>query len=273
MRPPRTGEVLGTPGAFSVLTRCPQCETLYPLTTAQLKTAEGRVRCSRCRTVFYALEHLYQEQTNDESAGAPPELQNSIRLTDQSLLAPNEDAPPPGAEALPLALRPRPRPRDALAGWLLATLLALGVLGQGLWWQREPLLAYPQARQVLESLCAPLDCRLPQRRALDKIRILSREMTSHPERPGSLLFLLVMANQAEFPQPYPLLQLELFRKEQELAGSRILAPAEYLPREPAAAPEAEPAPVSLMPPDHPVYLRLELMDPGPDTTGFEIRFL
>lgn len=47
-------------------TECPSCNTLFKVTTAQLKTAAGKVRCGRCNTVFNALERL----TDDLPEGA-----------------------------------------------------------------------------------------------------------------------------------------------------------------------------------------------------------
>ena len=38
--------------------RCPNCETLYNITTEQLLVAKGKVRCGRCSTVFDAYQSL-----------------------------------------------------------------------------------------------------------------------------------------------------------------------------------------------------------------------
>lgn len=39
-------------------TQCPHCDAIFQLTTAQLKAANGEVRCGQCLTVFNALNHL-----------------------------------------------------------------------------------------------------------------------------------------------------------------------------------------------------------------------
>ncbi|MDT8385507.1 MAG: DUF3426 domain-containing protein [Gammaproteobacteria bacterium] len=39
-------------------TQCPHCDAIFQLSTAQLKAANGDVRCGQCLTVFSALDHL-----------------------------------------------------------------------------------------------------------------------------------------------------------------------------------------------------------------------
>ncbi len=41
-----------------MLTRCPQCKTSFRITSAQLKTARGAVRCGSCLSIFKADENL-----------------------------------------------------------------------------------------------------------------------------------------------------------------------------------------------------------------------
>lgn len=42
-------------------TQCPHCDAIFQVTTAQLKAANGEVRCGQCLTVFNALNHLSDE--------------------------------------------------------------------------------------------------------------------------------------------------------------------------------------------------------------------
>lgn len=46
-----------------MLTECSHCNTRFRVTAAQLKAAGGKVRCSRCHTVFDAFESLQEEIT------------------------------------------------------------------------------------------------------------------------------------------------------------------------------------------------------------------
>lgn len=51
-------------------TACPKCGLMLVVTTADLRAAQGHVRCSRCRSVFNALDSL-SETAPQESAPAP----------------------------------------------------------------------------------------------------------------------------------------------------------------------------------------------------------
>ena len=44
-----------------MLTRCPHCQTQFRVTSEQLKTCKGSVRCGECRAIFDALESLADE--------------------------------------------------------------------------------------------------------------------------------------------------------------------------------------------------------------------
>ncbi|MBI4986254.1 MAG: zinc-ribbon domain-containing protein [Rhodocyclales bacterium] len=43
-----------------MLTRCPQCATIFRVTSEQLKARQGQVRCGACHTVFNALDTLIE---------------------------------------------------------------------------------------------------------------------------------------------------------------------------------------------------------------------
>ena len=85
-------------------TRCPECETTFKLGVADLRRAQGKVRCGDCQFVFNALEYL-AEDLADETQDQLPVLDNPVEqdstvelvragyLTDQD--GPNTDRPPP----------------------------------------------------------------------------------------------------------------------------------------------------------------------------------
>ncbi|TVP54317.1 MAG: DUF3426 domain-containing protein, partial [Halomonadaceae bacterium] len=84
-------------------TRCPQCNTRFRVTEAQLAVAKGKVRCGQCRTVFNALEHLLEEplaavpeatraETTPTADVAPPPEAEEEHLIKHH---PEHAAPPP----------------------------------------------------------------------------------------------------------------------------------------------------------------------------------
>jgi predicted Zn finger-like uncharacterized protein len=58
-----------------MLTQCPECKTTFRLNVTQLKAAGGRVRCSRCHTVFDALDNLFEPTppVEEQPAAQTPE--------------------------------------------------------------------------------------------------------------------------------------------------------------------------------------------------------
>ena len=55
-----------------MFTQCPQCQTVFRVTVAMLKAAQGRVRCGRCSHVFNALTFLIDQPDGDVPPGAEP---------------------------------------------------------------------------------------------------------------------------------------------------------------------------------------------------------
>ncbi|MBF0256788.1 MAG: zinc-ribbon domain-containing protein [Gammaproteobacteria bacterium] len=264
-----------------MLTRCPQCQAIYPLGTDELTRDKGRVRCSRCRSVFYALEHLQpaedeldptsaqsSRQSSTQANSGPPELielanpEPEPQAQAQALSGP--DIEPPSDEALLERLR---EPGPSRGGWLwglMVLLLSLTAGAQWIWLERAQLLQEPRWAHWLEQACAQLQCRLPPRRDLAQISVLQRQLHKLDEQQELLRFELSLVNQAGFAQPYPYLELSLFDRDNRLAGRRIFTPAEYLGRAPSPA---------LLAPQQPQNLSLDLHEPEGGISGFEFRFL
>jgi predicted Zn finger-like uncharacterized protein len=247
-----------------MLTRCPQCGTIYPLNTGQLKAAEGRVRCASCRCVFYGLEHLRHDESQMPDGEGPPELVSAPRL-EVDIAAQAQRVSGTDTVEMPIALtRQTDRAAVGPGWWLLLLLLLLGAIGQAVWLERLTWVHNPQIAGLVQAFCAEVGCELPARRALDRILVLHREMKTLEGPVAALQFSLVVVNQAGFAQPYPLLQLELFGKDGDIAGKRIFTPGEYLQQE---------GQDDLLQPDQSLQMGLQLLDPGVEVHGFEIRFL
>ncbi|WP_111641210.1 DUF3426 domain-containing protein [Marinimicrobium alkaliphilum] len=68
----------------SLVTRCPRCKTSFRLTTSQLSTAKGVVRCGSCLHVFRAQDHLVGDNRAPARAAPPgirPQKSASARPT------------------------------------------------------------------------------------------------------------------------------------------------------------------------------------------------
>ena len=56
---------------MSMLTRCAACDTTFRITTSQLVSRQGKVRCGSCGEVFSALHHLVHSRDGAEQAAMP----------------------------------------------------------------------------------------------------------------------------------------------------------------------------------------------------------
>lgn len=150
----------------------------------------------------------------------------------------------------------------SIVGWSLAILLLLLLaIGQLAWFGRDHLIRYPAGRTLLENACELLPCRLPPRRSPQDIQVVSRSISSHPQRDNALLVMLTLRNQAPFEQAYPTLELSLLDTRGSVIARRSFDPEKYRGSDPA-----------LLQPGVPVSVRLELEDPGQEVVGFRFDF-
>ena len=264
-------------------TQCPHCNTLFRVHAEQLKAAHGRVRCCRCRGAFDALEHLGEVPSeyvvpDAPDTAAPPEevtAPASGQTTKETAQA-NDDLPFEVPENLPdiaaakedvgaLPVDLAPPARHHLA-WDLGVLTLAGLLIlQVAWINRAFLASYPQGHYLLEKFCSLAPCTVPLRKSPEKIRILNREVSVLTDEHNAHQVRLIIANDARFAQPFPLLQVELFTGDAKLLALRRFTPPEYLP------PDIPPD--SLMTPGQTAELRLDLVNPGQSVTGYRFDFL
>ncbi len=152
----------------------------------------------------------------------------------------------------------------ALWGGLIG-LLGLILIGQLAYLKRDELSQIPSLRPAVAQLCVLTGCELPPLRDLRAIRIESRDVRSHPERPGALLVNATFVNTADFNQPYPVMRLRFTDIQGRVVAERQFQPAEYL------GPDIE---VDRgMPPGVPIHIKLEIADPGEEAVSFEFDFI
>jgi predicted Zn finger-like uncharacterized protein len=98
-----------------VITLCPKCKLSLAVTAADLRVAQGQVRCGRCTAVFNALASL--QELPEDSAGLdadaeqphPPHQAESESATADTVATPAGEpaAPAPEFEEPPETLKPR----------------------------------------------------------------------------------------------------------------------------------------------------------------------
>lgn len=235
-----------------MLTRCPNCQTIFRIREDQLNMADGLAHCYRCEQVFNARENLSETAVAKEPAA--------------------QESTPPHSEAAPISVKEllatpkKKRGFFTTLFWLLActALLAAAAL-QLAWFERKEVIKHPEGRILLEKLCHYVHCEVPKLRDLSLINITQRQITSHPHKNNALLVQLTIKNQATFSQPYPILELSLSTTDEVLIARRSFSPAEYL--EPATNHN------QLMSLGMLQQIEMEIEDPGAGVTGFEFDFL
>lgn len=113
--------------------------------------------------------------------------------------------------------------------WIGVPLLTLLLLGQLAYFLRDSLSArFPQVRPLLSSACDVLGCKLGLPQNVDQIKILGSDLQAEPGNSKRLTLALTLANQASYPQAWPMLQLTLTDTKDSPLARRVFAPSEYL---------------------------------------------
>jgi predicted Zn finger-like uncharacterized protein len=156
-----------------------------------------------------------EEEGADEIASAP---------------APATVSRPIPSESVPAAV-PEPTRRRTGWLWLVAPLLVLLLLGQLVYFLRNPLVAnHPGLQPLLSSVCDVLGCQLGLPQNVEKIKILGSDLQAEPGNGKRLTLVLTLANQASYAQAWPMLQLSLTDTTDKPLARRVFAPSEYLNR-------------------------------------------
>lgn len=191
-------------------------------------------------------------------------------LDDDDLSQPVGSAPTPLPAANPFALeRPlahvdapvtlKPQ-RDPVRwgyvlGWGFMCLVALLMLAsQYIFFNFDKLATTPSIRPVFERACESLGCYLPDIPDPTRLKVDELVVRKHPEVPGALVVDAILKNHARFPQPFPSLRLRFSDSTEKMIASRLLKPSEYL--------RGEARRLRRMPPDTPIRISIEVVDPG-----------
>ena len=277
-------------------TQCPECLSVFSLDAQTLAKAHGHVVCGHCNASFGSLATLTEQ--------LPPEPFVELPVNEPALEPPLLDLvvyrPQPEPEvvaieqptsALPddfsqLVFAPRfaresrgrrarrahgkPHRMRAASGernwpWVLACgVLALLLLAQLAWAERDALIRDPTAGSWLRSSCAVLHCRLPLVAAPERLRLLASNVQAHPGVPNALMISASVRNDASFAQPYPVVTVTLSDAQGQRLAMRRLQPAEYLD-DPATLRQG-------LAPGAVAVLLLEVKDPGDKAVAFEFGF-
>lgn len=154
--------------------------------------------------------------------------------------------------------------------WGIGALLLTATLGmEYLWFNRDQLNQMPQLQAWTEQLCQRFECRDISMRNPAKIKLMSRNVYSHPNEKNALMIDITMKNQADFAQPYPIMQIRFSDVRGGNVAARRFLPGEYLPAEIQQANSQQ----ALFEPDTNISFTMEIQDPGKQAMTYEFDFL
>jgi len=192
---------------------------------------------------------------------------NELKITAETAAEPSSDSLPHFAdEPLRLDWRPKKSPWRRWLGWgLLNSLALLLLLGQYTHSNFAELARQDSTRPWLEKVCPLLDCQLPSKVDVLKIKSSNLLVRSHPEFSGALLVDAIIYNRASFSQPFPLLEMSFSDLNGTPLASRLFKPQEYLGGELAGQ--------AHMPPQTPIHIALEILEPSGGAVNYTLDFV
>ncbi|WP_176050912.1 zinc-ribbon and DUF3426 domain-containing protein [Burkholderia sp. BCC1644] len=124
-----------------------------------------------------------------------------------------------------------PQQRGMLGGFfggLVAAVLAVLLVAQLAWWQRETLMIYwPVTQGWFRQACAPLGCTVAPPRAIDGLRLDATDLRQL-DGPRELELKVPLTNRLRVALAYPSLELTLLDDTNHVTVRRVLAPRDYV---------------------------------------------
>jgi predicted Zn finger-like uncharacterized protein len=140
--------------------------------------------------------------------------------------------------------------------------LAMLLVAQAINHYRDELAVNPRLHRPLSALYAMLGVTLVPRWDLAAYEVHQLGAQAAPQNPGQITVRASVRNDAQQPQPLPLLRVTLLDRFGNRLASRDVSPRAYLGGAPAAT--------ALLPPGERVDAQMAFVDPGKNAVGFEI---
>ncbi|MFV0455448.1 MAG: DUF3426 domain-containing protein [Pseudomonas sp.] len=168
-------------------------------------------------------------------------------------------------EPLQLDWQARHKPWGRWLGWGVLNLIALLALAsQYVAYNYDELVRQDRYRPWFEQLCPSIGCTLPPKVDIEQIKSSNLVVRSHPDFNSALVVDAIIYNRASFAQPFPLLEVRFADINGQPLASRVFKPGEYLSGELAGRTE--------MPPQVPIHIALDILDPGTRAVNYSLSF-
>ena len=247
-------------------TTCPECGSIFLLSPDHLEMARGQVRCGECLQVFNALLSLKNYNGEfDHSRPSPKTSRSSLQVPEH----PKEKSDSSNFDdsvSLKQAMygdnytsKNNFKPLAWIAGILLLVIIAII---QTVYYQRYSLISSRHYQQQILSLCQILPCDESRFSNLSQIKLLERNIFTHPTRKNALMVTGSFVNKAPFSQAVPGLLISLSDTQGNFIANRLFKAEEFL---------ADKS-ISRLKQGKPVQFRLEILDPGSEALAYEFEF-
>ena len=295
-------------------TQCPHCDTRFRITETQVSLAEGFVRCSVCQEVFNALAVANQHDSQSSLLKDTPEdLASLSPIPSIAKETDNNECQQTGStvtehfdikespetktsakdsfdffdektnESLSHVVPEKYRDSCITSASITSNLLwATGILlltatltTQYAWFNRNQLNQSPQIQSWFKKACQQFECKNISIRDPKKIELISRNVYSHPNQKKALMISVTMKNNADFAQPYPIMQVAFSDVRGGTVAARRFLPSEYFSAQPSnnRQQNQDSWSHSLFEPGTNMTFTMEIQDPGKQAMTYEFDFL
>lgn len=218
------------------------------------------------------LEGATEEHVPESEPHALEQQFEEIELTEKNpephtaaVLQRNEGLFELNQDPLHLEWRAPGKPWGRWLGWGALNLLAAAALAsQYALYHFAELARQDKYRPWFETVCPQLGCTLPSKVDINLIKSSNLVVRSHPDFAGALVVDAILYNRASFSQPFPLLELRFSDMNNRLLANRSFKPSEYLAGELSGQSE--------MPPQTPIHISLDILDPGQEAVNYSLTF-
>ena len=262
---------------MEAITRCPACRTSFLVTEAQLRIADGSVRCGACRYVFQAEDHFLSPPETAEPGSEMFEqssTEDSFREGGSSVAGMASEVPAETAEPTDFDFDFNADPDHLLQDQrrffpvlspkrlpgILLLLLTLGI--QWVYLNLATLSQDVRYREHILTVCRIAGCQVPDYDNPDLLHTRELIIRTHPEEPLALTVDVLLRNRGSFRQAFPGLRLDFMDARGNLVASRVFQADEYLGGEMRG--------LRYIPALTEVRLSLEIVDPGGNALGYQM---
>ncbi len=224
---------------MALVTRCPNCATVFLVTPEHLQIHDGNVRCGNCSQIFNGFSALATVQDaiignnlylsgDDKSQKETSEMlaEKTSNKEAPNLTASRAIDAADKAYTFDGALPPK---SSSIWGFISIFLLVV-LMGQVVYLNRAEIAIFaPGVKPYLEKYCEIINCTIPLAQQVRLLSIESSDMQMGTAQSSNITTLTAtVRNKASFPQAFPSIELTLTDTQDQALASRIFTPGEYL---------------------------------------------